>query len=92
MRHGYYRYLEAKRKRANLREDTPEIVKEIQLAYKEALEEHKKWLNTKNKSPRSKIEGQVMHPDMIQDLSIFFGDAIGGFPSKFKTPQENKKK
>tara|TARA_B100000902_G_scaffold111583_1_gene112872 strand:- start:41 stop:319 length:279 start_codon:yes stop_codon:yes gene_type:complete len=92
MKQGYYRYLEAKTKRAKAKEDTPEIVEEIQLAYKEAFEEHRKWIHTKDKSPQSKIEGQAMHPDMVRDLSTFFGDAIGGFPSKFNTPLKNKKK
>lgn len=92
MKQGYHRYIEAKTKRAKAKEDTPEIIEEIQLAYKEALEEHKKWMHTKkNKAPQSKIGGQVMHPEMVRDLSTFFSDAIGGFPSKFKMPLKNKK-
>ena len=89
---GYKRYLEAKNKRLKVREDTPEIIEEIQLAYMEAFEEHKKWHRTKDKLPPRKIEGEPLHPEMIQDLSIFFGDAIGGFPSKFRTPLNKIKK
>ena len=92
MKKGYHRYLEAKRKREKAREDSPEIVSEIQLAYKEAFEEHKKWIHTKNKLPQSESEGQIMHPEMVRDLSTFFGDAIGGFPSKFKTRLKKQKK
>ena len=89
---GYKRYLEAKNKRLKAREDTPEIIGEIQLAYMEAFEEHKKWRRTKNLLPPIKIEGEPLHPEMIQDLSIYFGDEISGFSSKFRTPLNKIKK
>ena len=89
MKQGYQRYVEAFKKRKKENEDTPEIIKEIQLAYKEAFEAHKIWYQPKDQPSESKAEGQVMHPDMIRDLSTFFADAIGGFPCKFKTPKEN---
>ena len=92
MKRGYHRYKEAKKKRELAKDDTPEIIKEIQLAYKEAFEDHKKWFNTKDELLSNRIEGEALHPEMVQDLSIFFGDAISGFPSKFKTPLEKTKK
>ena len=92
MKHGYKRYLEAKDKRLQAKEDTPEIIEEIKLAYSEALEEHKRWCDTKDSLPLNKIEGEPLHPEMVQDLSIYFGDAIGGFPSKFTMAFKTTKK
>ena len=92
MKYGYKRYLEAKNKRLEAMEDTPEIIKEIQLAYVEAFEEHKKWCRTKDRLLPNKSEGEPLHQEMVQDLSIFFGDAIGGFPCKFTTPLNKTKK
>ena len=89
---GYKRYLEAKNKRLEAKEDTQEIIKEIKLAYKEALEEHKKWYDTKDRLFPTKSEGKPLHPEMVQDLSLYFGDAIGGFPSKFTMPLKKPKK
>lgn len=92
MKHGYKRYLEAKNRRLKAKEDTPEIIAEIMLAYTEAFEEHKKWFDTKDKLPSKKSESEPLHPEMVQDLSIYFGDAIGGFPSKFTMAFKKTKK
>ena len=92
MKRGYKRYFEAKNKRLDAKEDTPEIIKEIKLAYMEAFEEHKKWCDTKDRLLPNKSEGEPLHPEMIQDLSLYFGDAIGGFPSKFTMALKKTKK
>lgn len=92
MKRGYKRYLEAKNKWLKAKEDTPEIIKEIRLAYMEAFEEHKKWCDNKDRLLAKKSEGEPLHPEMIQDLSLYFGDAIGGFPSKFTIPLKKTKK
>ena len=92
MKRGYKRYLEAKNKRLKAKEDTPEIIAEINLAYTEAFKEHKKWCDTKDRLPPNKLEGEPLHPEMVKDLSIYFGDAIGGFPSKFSMAFKKTKK
>ena len=92
MKRGYKRYLEAKNKRLEAKEDTPEIIEEIKLAYVEAFEEHKKWCNTQDILLPKKSEGESLHPEMVQDLSLYFGDAIGGFPSKFTMPLKKTKR
>jgi len=92
MKRGYKRYLEAKNKRLEAKEDTPEIIEEIKLAYMEAFADHKLWCDTKDRSHPNKSKGRPLHPEMVQDLSLYFGDAIGGFPSKFTMPLKKTKK
>ena len=92
MKRGYKRYLEAKNKRLEAKEDTPEMIEEIKLAYMEAFEEHKLWCDTKDRLHPNKSEGEPLHPKMVQDLSLYFGNAIGGFPSKFTMPLKKTKK
>ena len=83
MKTGYNRYLLAK-KRLELEGDTPEIIEEIQLAYAEVFEEHKKWFFSKDAGSNIKKKGRPLPMEMIRDLSIYFGNSIAGFPSKFK--------
>jgi hypothetical protein len=92
MKRGYKRYLETKNKRLEAKEDTPEIIEEIKLAYMEAFADHKLWCDTKDKLHPNKSKGRPLHPEMVQDLSLYFGDAIGGFPSKFTMPLKKTKK
>jgi hypothetical protein len=61
MKRGYKRYPEAKNKRLEAKEDTPKIIEEIQLAYMEAFEKHKKWCRTKNRLFPNKLEGKPLH-------------------------------
>jgi hypothetical protein len=62
------------------------------LAYVEAFEEHKKRCRTEDRLLPNELKGKPLHPEMVQYLSIFFGDTIGGFPSKFTTPLKKTKK
>ena len=88
---GFERYLEAKVKRLMDDGDSPEVIKEMQLAFKEGLEEHMAWMMTKDNLPPNKVEGRPMMAEMAIELKYYYEEIISGHRSPYLEPLKRGK-
>jgi len=86
MSKAYQRYLDALEKRLGGDGDSPEVIKEMQLSFMEALEEHIAWMMTKDNLPPNKVEGHPMMAEMAHGLKYYIEEIISGHRSSYLEP------